>query len=100
VLSIHCGSGVGFATVVDAADEGPGNASRGAKLHAMATEGKILNFNVILLPFPHCSRQGEHLHVLKPQIWLLSPGAGREWTGADDQAPETPLHFLPGLNAY
>src|SRR5215469_3135756 len=74
VLSIHCGSGVGFATVVDAADEGPGNASRGAKLHAMATEGKILNFNVILLPFPHCSRQGEHLHVLKRQIWLLSPG--------------------------
>jgi len=49
---MHCGSGVGFATVVDAAHAGPGNASRGAKLHATATEDKRLNFKVILLSLP------------------------------------------------
>jgi hypothetical protein len=55
---MHCGSGVGFATVVDAAHEGPGNASRGAKLHAAATEDKLLNFKVIVLPFPIAQDRG------------------------------------------
>jgi hypothetical protein len=34
VLSIHCGSGVGFAIVVDAAQEMPGSASNVARATA------------------------------------------------------------------
>jgi hypothetical protein len=90
---MHCGSGVGFATVVDAAHEGPGNANRGAKLHATATEDKLLNFKVIVLPFPIAQDKGS-VCVESPNL-IVQSWAGREWTGADDQAPDTPLHFLP-----
>jgi hypothetical protein len=90
---MHCGSGVGFATVVDAAHERPGNASRGAKLHAAATEDKLLNFKVIVLPFPLAEDKGS-ICVEAPNL-IGQSWAGREWTGADDHAPETPLYFLP-----
>jgi hypothetical protein len=79
---MHCGSGVGFATVVDAAHKGPGNASRGAKLHATATEDKLLNFKVIVLPFPLAQDKGS-ICVEAPNL-IVQPWAGREWTGADD----------------
>src|SRR5215469_3497301 len=57
VLSMHCGSGVGFATVVDAACEGPGNARRGANVHATPREHKPLSFKESS-SLPHCSTQG------------------------------------------
>jgi hypothetical protein len=93
VLFMHWGEVEGLLTTLFAAMAIFGNASSGAKLHATATEDKLLNFKVIVLPFPIAQDKGS-VCVESPNLNVQS-WAGREWTGADDQAPDTPLHLLP-----
>jgi hypothetical protein len=95
---MHCGSGVGFATVVDAAQATVGSASKGATAYATAREGKLLNFKAVLLLIPIAQDKG--IICIELRNLMFSCGGGSRMDQRGRSGARKTTSFPPFLNAY